>query len=82
METELFTLRESNAKLVAALREANSSIEQWKNQLSEYQKETHRLRDQASCFVVFYFILFAADFSWSSVANKLTGLSYCSRYLV
>ncbi|XP_027025694.1 homer protein homolog 3b isoform X1 [Tachysurus fulvidraco] len=46
MEAELFTLRKSNAKLVAALREANSSIEQWKNQLSEYQQETHRLRDQ------------------------------------
>ncbi|GAA6102491.1 homer protein homolog 3b isoform X2 [Tachysurus ichikawai] len=48
MEAELFTLRESNAKLVAALREANSSIEQWKNQLSEYQQETHRLQDQVA----------------------------------
>ncbi|XP_027025695.1 homer protein homolog 3b isoform X2 [Tachysurus fulvidraco] len=48
MEAELFTLRKSNAKLVAALREANSSIEQWKNQLSEYQQETHRLRDQVA----------------------------------
>ncbi|KAG7327660.1 hypothetical protein KOW79_009266 [Hemibagrus wyckioides] len=48
MEAELFTLRESNAKLVTALREANSSIEQWKNQLSEYQQETHRLRDQVA----------------------------------
>ncbi|KAK3562285.1 hypothetical protein QTP86_033340 [Hemibagrus guttatus] len=48
MEAELFTLRESNAKLFTALREANSSIEQWKNQLSEYQQETHKLRDQVA----------------------------------
>ncbi|KAM9460991.1 homer protein homolog 3b isoform 1-T1 [Clarias gariepinus] len=48
METELFTLRESNSKLVTALREANSSIEQWKSQLTEYQQETHRLRDQVA----------------------------------
>ncbi|MCJ8737902.1 hypothetical protein PDJAM_G00029340 [Pangasius djambal] len=48
METELFTLRERNAKLVAALREANSSIEQWKSQFAEYQQETHRLRDQVA----------------------------------
>ncbi|XP_060797662.1 homer protein homolog 3b [Neoarius graeffei] len=48
METELFTLRESNTKLVAALHEANSSIEQWKNQFAEYQQETYRLRDQVA----------------------------------
>uniref|UniRef100_H3BZQ1 Homer scaffold protein 3b n=1 Tax=Tetraodon nigroviridis TaxID=99883 RepID=H3BZQ1_TETNG len=30
----------SNAKLVAALQEANSSVEQWKKQLAEYQEET------------------------------------------
>lgn len=46
MEAELFTLQDSNAKLVAALQEANSSVEQWKNQLAEYEQETDRLRDQ------------------------------------
>lgn len=45
-EAELFSLRDSNAKLVAALREANSSIEHWKTQLAEYQEETDRLREQ------------------------------------
>ncbi|KAI5626649.1 homer protein-like 3 [Silurus asotus] len=48
METELFTLRESNLKLVSALREANNSIEHWKNRLAEYQQETQQFRDQAS----------------------------------
>ncbi|XP_062869498.1 homer protein homolog 3-like [Trichomycterus rosablanca] len=48
METELNTLRESNAQLVAALHEANSSIEQWKKQLTEYQQETDRLREQVA----------------------------------
>ncbi|KAM4628871.1 homer protein homolog 3-like [Polymixia lowei] len=48
MEAELFTLQDSNAKLVAALKEANSSAEQWKNQLAEYQEETDRLRDQVA----------------------------------
>ncbi|TNM87771.1 hypothetical protein fugu_005992 [Takifugu bimaculatus] len=46
LEAELFTLQDSNAKLVEALQEANSSVEQWKKQLSEYQEETDRLRDQ------------------------------------
>ncbi|KAG9266699.1 hypothetical protein AMEX_G19346 [Astyanax mexicanus] len=46
METELLNLQESNAKLVAALHEANSSIDQWKKQLAEYQEETDRLREQ------------------------------------
>lgn len=46
LEAELFTLQDSNAKLVAALQEANSSVEQWKKQLAEYQEETDRLRDQ------------------------------------
>lgn len=45
-EAELFSLRDSNAKLVAALHEANSSIEHWKTQLAEYQEETDRLREQ------------------------------------
>lgn len=49
LEAELFTLQDSNAKLVAALQEANSSVEQWKKQLSEYQEETDRLRDQVTC---------------------------------
>ncbi|XP_051967675.1 homer protein homolog 3-like [Xyrauchen texanus] len=47
-EAELFSLRDSNAKLVAALHEANSSIEQWKKQLAEYQEETDRLREQVA----------------------------------
>lgn len=48
LEAELFTLQDSNAKLVAALQEANSSVEQWKKQLAEYQEETDRLRDQVT----------------------------------
>lgn len=46
LEAELFTLQDSNSKLVEALEEANSSVEQWKKQLAEYQEETDRLRDQ------------------------------------
>lgn len=48
LEAELFTLQDSNAKLVAALQEANTSVEQWKQQLAEYQEETDRLRDQVA----------------------------------
>lgn len=48
LEAELFTLQDSNAKLVEALQEANSSAEQWKKQLAEYQEETDRLRDQVA----------------------------------
>nr|XP_057930428.1 homer protein homolog 3-like isoform X2 [Doryrhamphus excisus] len=48
LEAELFTLQDSNAKLVAALQEANSSVEQWKQQLAEYQNETDRLREQVA----------------------------------
>ncbi|KAM4548129.1 homer protein homolog 3b [Odontesthes bonariensis] len=48
LEAELFTLQDSNAKLVEALQEANGSVEQWKKQLAEYQEETDRLRDQVS----------------------------------
>ncbi|XP_051768930.1 homer protein homolog 3b isoform X2 [Ctenopharyngodon idella] len=47
-EAELFSLRDSNAKLVAALHEANSSIEHWKKQLAEYQEETDHLREQVA----------------------------------
>ncbi|XP_016142461.1 homer protein homolog 3-like [Sinocyclocheilus grahami] len=46
LESELFTLQDSNAKLVAALHEANANVEQWKKQLAAYQEETERLRDQ------------------------------------
>lgn len=52
LEAELFTLQDSNAKLVAALQEANSSVEMWKKQLAEYQEETDRLRDQVSMSTV------------------------------
>ncbi|XP_040895809.1 homer protein homolog 3-like isoform X2 [Toxotes jaculatrix] len=48
LEAELFTLQDSNSKLVAALQEANSSVEQWKKQLAEYQEETNRLREQVA----------------------------------
>ncbi len=46
LEVELFTLQDSNSKLVAALHEANANVEQWKKQLAAYQEETDRLRDQ------------------------------------
>ncbi|KAI2667994.1 hypothetical protein H4Q32_004619 [Labeo rohita] len=46
LEAELFTLQDSNSKLVAALHEANANVEQWKKQLAAYQEETERLRDQ------------------------------------
>ncbi|CAL8367343.1 unnamed protein product [Boreogadus saida] len=48
LEAELFTLQDSNNKLVAALHEANANVEQWKKQLAAYQEETERLRDQVS----------------------------------
>lgn len=48
LEAELFTLQDSNSKLVAALHEANANVEQWKKQLVAYQEETERLRDQVS----------------------------------
>ncbi|XP_043990382.1 homer protein homolog 3-like isoform X3 [Gambusia affinis] len=46
LEAELFTLQDSNSKLVAALHEANANVEQWKKQLAAYQGETERLREQ------------------------------------
>ncbi|KAJ0059027.1 hypothetical protein NL108_007314 [Boleophthalmus pectinirostris] len=46
LEAELFSLQDSNSKLVAALHEANTNVEQWKKQLAAYQEETERLRDQ------------------------------------
>ncbi|TNM97842.1 hypothetical protein fugu_014088 [Takifugu bimaculatus] len=48
LESELFTLQDSNSKLVAALHEANANVEQWKKQLTAYQEETERLRDQVA----------------------------------
>ncbi|XP_008335831.1 homer protein homolog 3-like isoform X2 [Cynoglossus semilaevis] len=48
LEAELFTLQDSNAKLVAALHEANNNVEQWKKQLVAYQEETERLREQVA----------------------------------
>ncbi|KAJ7993312.1 hypothetical protein DPEC_G00271120 [Dallia pectoralis] len=48
LEAELFALQDSNAKLVAALHEANTGVEEWRKQLSDYQEETERLRDQVS----------------------------------
>lgn len=48
LEAELFTLQDSNTKLVAALHEANANVEQWKKQLAAYQGETERLREQVS----------------------------------
>lgn len=52
LEAELFTLQDSNSKLVAALHEANANVEQWKKQLAAYQEETERLREQVNldCF--------------------------------
>ncbi|XP_028671986.1 homer protein homolog 3-like isoform X1 [Erpetoichthys calabaricus] len=47
-EAELFTLQDSNTKLVAALHEANANVEQWKKQLAAYQEETDRLREQVA----------------------------------
>uniref|UniRef100_A0A8C1SBE6 Homer scaffold protein 3a n=1 Tax=Cyprinus carpio TaxID=7962 RepID=A0A8C1SBE6_CYPCA len=53
LESELFTLQDSNAKLVAALHEANANVEQWKKQLAAYQDETERLRDQVKIYTAF-----------------------------
>ncbi|XP_066491316.1 homer protein homolog 3 isoform X2 [Tiliqua scincoides] len=43
-EAEFFTLQDNNNKLVAALQEANTNVEQWKKQLAAYQEETETLR--------------------------------------
>ncbi|XP_077374187.1 homer protein homolog 3-like [Festucalex cinctus] len=48
LEAELFTLQDSNSKLVVALHEANANVEQWKKQLVAYQEETERLREQVA----------------------------------
>ncbi|MGH0163735.1 UNVERIFIED_CONTAM: hypothetical protein FKN15_045598 [Acipenser sinensis] len=67
-EAELFTLQDSNSKLVAALHEANANVEQWKKQLSAYQEETERLRDQ--CLVSSSKHL--PGWPWSSWSRQLT----------
>lgn len=43
-EIELQTLRESNARLTAALQESATSVEQWKRQFSICRDENDRLR--------------------------------------
>ncbi|OWK51300.1 SURP and G-patch domain-containing protein 2 [Lonchura striata] len=45
-EAEFFSLQDNNTKLVAALHEANASVEQWKKQLAAYQEETESLRQR------------------------------------
>ena len=49
-EAEFFTLQDNNNKLVAALKEANTNVEQWKKQLAAYQEETETLRLRVSLF--------------------------------
>lgn len=61
-EVELQTLRESNARLTAALQESAASVEQWKRQFSLCREENDRLRNKVGagtaavvggCFVKF-----------------------------
>ncbi|NXB89309.1 HOME3 protein, partial [Vidua chalybeata] len=47
-EAEFFSLQDNNNKLVAALHEANASVEQWKKQLAAYQEETESLRQRVA----------------------------------
>ncbi|XP_041321796.1 homer protein homolog 3 isoform X2 [Pyrgilauda ruficollis] len=47
-EAEFFSLQDNNSKLVAALHEANASVEQWKQQLAAYQEETEALRHRVA----------------------------------
>uniref|UniRef100_H0YS55 Homer scaffold protein 3 n=1 Tax=Taeniopygia guttata TaxID=59729 RepID=H0YS55_TAEGU len=47
-EAEFFSLQDNNTKLVAALHEANASVEQWKKQLAAYQEETESLRQRVA----------------------------------
>ncbi|NXD47102.1 HOME3 protein, partial [Copsychus sechellarum] len=47
-EAEFFSLQDNNARLVAALHEANASVEQWKKQLAAYQEETESLRQRVA----------------------------------
>lgn len=71
LEAELFTLQDSNSKLVAALHEANANVEQWKKQLAAYQEETERLRDQVSLPVLLYCSAFAQISGCTSAAWRL-----------
>ncbi|XP_056621641.1 homer protein homolog 2 isoform X2 [Triplophysa dalaica] len=48
LETELKTLKESNARLVDALQEANSNTDGWKSQVSKCQEENTELRKRVS----------------------------------
>ncbi|XP_057203602.1 homer protein homolog 2 isoform X2 [Triplophysa rosa] len=48
LETELQTLKESNARLVDALQEANSNTDSWKSQVSKCQEENTELRKRVS----------------------------------
>ncbi|XP_053156842.1 homer protein homolog 3 isoform X2 [Hemicordylus capensis] len=43
-EAEFFTLQDDNKKLMVALHEANTNVEQWKKQLAAYREETEVLR--------------------------------------
>ncbi|KAJ7308279.1 hypothetical protein JRQ81_008808 [Phrynocephalus forsythii] len=47
-EAEFFTLQDHNHRLVAALKEANANVEQWKQQLAAYQEETEALRSRVA----------------------------------
>ncbi|NXB45038.1 HOME3 protein, partial [Leucopsar rothschildi] len=47
-EAEFFSLQDNNSRLVAALHEANASVEQWKKQLAAYQEETETLRHRVA----------------------------------
>ncbi|XP_066196231.1 homer protein homolog 3 isoform X1 [Sylvia atricapilla] len=47
-EAEFFSLQDNNSRLVAALHEANASVDQWKKQLSAYQEETESLRQRVA----------------------------------
>lgn len=47
-EAEFFSLQDNNSRLVAALHEANASVEQWKQQLAAYQEETETLRHRVA----------------------------------
>ncbi|XP_062366105.1 homer protein homolog 3 [Cinclus cinclus] len=47
-EVEFFSLQDNNARLVAALHEAQASVEQWKEQLGLYREETESLRHRVA----------------------------------
>lgn len=47
-ETELQTLRESNARLTTALQESAASIEHWKKQFSACKEENDQLRSKVA----------------------------------